>query len=71
MPEQAESNESDILHGAEAIAKYLQSKGMRISGAGVYYAAQTNRLALGRLGRDIISSRTTLDRQLEKITAVD
>jgi hypothetical protein len=59
----------DFLHGAEKVAKHLQSRGVQISTAGVYYAARTNLLPLGRLGRTIIASRAMLDSHLEKIAA--
>ena len=69
MEDQSNKPQGDILHGATAIAQYLQERGIRINTAGVWYAARKRRLPVGYLGREVIASRRRLDDHIDEITA--
>jgi hypothetical protein len=66
MPEP--SNPTAFLHGAAKIGEYLRSRGVKISNAGVYYAARKKSLPIGKYGDELIAAPAKLDKYLDEIT---
>ncbi|MBR0698104.1 hypothetical protein [Bradyrhizobium lablabi] len=57
---------SKFLVGAAAIAEHLRSKGMDVKDPDVYYLHQSQKLPIGKLGKNLISSEEQLDRVLKR-----
>ena len=54
----------DLLHGARRIGEFLGK-----SEDQVYYIARTGKLSIGKLGKDLLASKSILTRQIHKITS--
>ncbi|MBR0730352.1 hypothetical protein JQ595_16495 [Bradyrhizobium japonicum] len=58
--------DDDILRGATAIAAYLRSEGLNVNNHGVYYLHKAKKLAIGKLGKDLLASKKRLSRDLHR-----
>lgn len=63
--------DDDFLKGAAAIAEHLRSHGLSVTSGDVYYLAKAKKLPIGKWGKNLIASKSQLDRKLRRAARVE